>query len=174
MNPDPTSLDRLHDILAPPPAPWWPPAVGWLWLAALMLVLCVVAAWRLLIQWQRNRYRREALAELRAIASVLAAPERRAAGLAALAELLKRAALSAYPRGEVASLTGADWLAFLARTAPSGSLDAKTGAALEHAAYGIAATTEIDAEQAHAAMLFSRRWLKAHRGGALVKGGAAC
>ena len=26
VNPDPTSLDRLHDIIAPPPVPWWPPA----------------------------------------------------------------------------------------------------------------------------------------------------
>jgi hypothetical protein len=27
---DPGSLDRLHDIATPPPAPWWPPPL-WDW-----------------------------------------------------------------------------------------------------------------------------------------------
>src|SRR6187549_271512 len=101
MNPDPTSLDRLHDIVAPPPVPWWPPAPGWYWILGFVLVLLLVLVLRGILRWQHNRYRREALAELDRQEAALAAPEQRAVALASIAGLLKRAALSAWPRTEV-------------------------------------------------------------------------
>ena len=77
MNPGPTSLDRLHDVIAPPPVPWWPPAPGWYYLFAFVLVLLVVLTIRGIIRWQHNRYRREALAEWRAIHPKLDATDTR-------------------------------------------------------------------------------------------------
>ena len=62
MSPDPTSLDRLHDIVAPPPVPAWPPAVGWYWVIATGAVAAVYLVLLALSRWQKNRYRREALA----------------------------------------------------------------------------------------------------------------
>ena len=45
LDSDPGSLDRLHDIVSPPPAPWWPPAPGWYALGLIVLLLLGVGAW---------------------------------------------------------------------------------------------------------------------------------
>ena len=106
MTPDPTSLDRLHDIVAPPPVPWWPPAPGWYFVLGILAVAGIALTIRGIHRWQSNRYRREALAEWQRLQPLLVADDTRAEALASLAELLKRTALSAFPRRRVASLTG--------------------------------------------------------------------
>lgn len=157
MNADPGSLDRLHDVIAPPPVPWWPPAPGWYFLLTFVAALVVVLLIKALIRWQHNRYRREALAEWRAIEPKLAATDTRAAGLVDLAVLLKRTALSAFPRQDVANLTGDAWQSFLARTASvTPAVDA-----LERAAYE---TGLVDEPQARSAAAFVRLWIVRHRG----------
>lgn len=128
---DPGSLDRLHDIEVPPPVPWWPPAPGWSIVGAFVLVLLGLAAWAVLARWRRDRYRREALRELDRITSDLKAPR----SLSAMAELVKRVALAAYPREQVASLTGDDWLAFLDVTARTNGFTQGAGYVLKDAVY---------------------------------------
>ena len=94
MKPDPASLDNLRDIVEPPPIPWWPPAVGWWVLLGLVVVMAAVVgllAWR---KWRAGAYRRAALSELES-----------AHGMAAIAETLKRTALAAFPRTDVAALS---------------------------------------------------------------------
>ena len=116
MNTDPTSLDRLHDIVMPPPSAWWPPAPAWSWILGIVLVLLLALVVRSFLLWQHNRYRREALTELRRHESSLNDPARRAETLSAIAELLKRVALTAFPREQVAALTGPAWFSFLDKT----------------------------------------------------------
>lgn len=96
-------IDRLADPAPPPPVPLTPQTAGWVVLAAL-LVLALVA----LVVWQvrryrANAYRRAALAELTAAGD----------NPAAIALVVRRTALAAWPRGDVASLAGEDWLRFL-------------------------------------------------------------
>lgn len=105
MNTDPASLDNLREIILSPPVPWWPPAPGWWVLFALLTVVAVIAAFRAWRRWRAAAYRRAALRELAA-----------AANASAIAEILKRTALVAYPRTEVASLSGSAWLSWLAQT----------------------------------------------------------
>ena len=97
----PRTLEGLNDIVIPAPVSLMPQTVGWIIPGVIVIaVLATVAvlAWR---RYRRNAYRREALA------LVESTP------LIALPALVKRVALAAAPRTEVASLTGDEWLSFL-------------------------------------------------------------
>jgi hypothetical protein len=170
VNPDPTSLERLHDIVAPPPAPWWPPAPAWYWVLGFffggVLVLLILA----LVRWQRNRYRREALAELARLEPALGEPATRAAALGALAELLKRAALTAFPREQVANLTGPDWFEFLDHTGRTTGFSEGGGVILERAVYDPRSAAALDEPRARELLSLVRHWLARHRVEAVIGG----
>lgn len=159
MNADPASLDRLHDIVVPPPVPWWPPAPGWLWLLGLVSLLAAMAALRWFAHRQRNRYRREALAELSRLEADAGDASKRATALAGLSALLKRTALTAYGREPVAALTGAAWFAFLDRTGGTRFGDG-LGRALESSVYRAGAADETVASDDLVGEI--GRWIRAH------------
>lgn len=121
----PLSLSGLNDIELPPEPPHWPPAPEWWALAVSLLLSGTVLAVQLLRRHRALAYRRAALAEL--------AQLRAEGDISELPALLKRVALAAYPRGEVASLSGGPWLEFLSRT---GGFDAAAGRQLLQLAYG--------------------------------------
>ncbi|HEX4507704.1 MAG TPA: DUF4381 domain-containing protein [Alphaproteobacteria bacterium] len=108
------ALQKLADIVQPGPVAWWPQTWGWLALAILMALL---STWRL-VHWLRvyraNRYRREALAELDRLDGSLTGT----ALAMTFPALLKRTALAAWPRAEVAALSGDVWVAFLRAGGP--------------------------------------------------------
>lgn len=97
----------LRDIHQPPAPPWWPPAPGWWLLAALLLLVVAAALW-----WLRRRRRRhEVIVKLFDDAVATAATP--AAEVAAMSELLRRAARRIDPAAD--RLQGEAWLAFLDR-----------------------------------------------------------
>jgi Domain of unknown function (DUF4381) len=162
MNSDPASLDRLHDIVAPPSVPWWPPAPGWYGVAAIIFILSLVLILRSVIHWQRNRYRREALAEFVRQEKFLADPFRRAAALAALAELLKRVALTAFPRAKVAALTGPAWFDFLDRTGSTTMFASDFGPILARATYDPLAAVALEEQEIRETAALVRHWIVYH------------
>lgn len=98
-------IDGLIEPSEPAPVPLTPETWGW---AALAVIAVAVIAWlvRSQIAHRRvNAYRRAALAELA-----------EATTAAQVATILRRAALAAWPRKDVAGLTGAEWITFLDRT----------------------------------------------------------
>ncbi|MCT4373510.1 DUF4381 domain-containing protein, partial [Yangia mangrovi] len=101
-------INQLIEPVPPEPVSLVPQTWGWVALAVLLAVLALWGLWRGHRRHVANAYRRAALAELG-----------RAGTTAELAAILRRAALAAFPRAEVASLTGADWTAFLSRTGKS-------------------------------------------------------
>ena len=107
------SLQQLRDIHLPPAIGWWPPAPGW-WLLLALLIATAVAA---LVGWARsrkkNRYRRLALQQLRALRTQWQTQRDDVRLAQTINQLLKQTALVAYPRQRVAALSGADWLLFL-------------------------------------------------------------
>lgn len=116
MEADPYTLDNLHDIVEPAAISWWPPAAGFWILLALLLVWMTAVALRIWIRYKQNSYRREALVLLKQIEPGLQLAQSRGQALAEVALMLKRTALSAYPRENVAELSGEEWLAFLDRS----------------------------------------------------------
>ncbi|MBS7704357.1 DUF4381 domain-containing protein [Chelatococcus asaccharovorans] len=150
---DEADLSRLADIVVPPPLPWWPPAPGWWIIAAALLGAAVITAVAGLARWRRNAYRRAALAELAAIG-----PVSTPASAAAVSAILKRVALVAYPRVEVASLTGEAWLAFLDRTSASDAFSQGAAADLARAPFGA------PVRDGGALLGVARRWVTHHRG----------
>jgi hypothetical protein len=153
MSSDPTSLDRLHDVIVSPPVPWWPPAPGWV-VSCLLLILALVY-WiiRAVRHWQSNCYRREALELL----------ENAHFSGGELATLIKRVALSVYPRALVASLTGEQWLTFLDQTGRTDAFTKGSGRWIARLAYEpqlIASLADTERRDLIAAV---RDWIIRHR-----------
>lgn len=107
MKMDATSLERLHDIVLPPPVPWWPLAPGWYVVFILFALTAVWLSWRFWQRWKRQAYRREALRQLAGLQDITS-----------IAELLRRTALAVAPRAVVATKTGDAWVEWLAEQSP--------------------------------------------------------
>jgi hypothetical protein len=127
---DTGSLQNLNDIILPGPVPWWPLAPGWYALFAILAVVLVYLSGRWWNARSRNRYRRQALAELAVIRH-----SQTTDALQQLPSLVKRAALAAWPREQVASLNGAAWHRFLDESAGGDQFSAGAGATLDRLAY---------------------------------------
>ncbi len=156
------ALQGLADITSPPPVSWTPQTWGWAVLAAAVAIAVIVALWK----WRRrslaNRYRAEALAELTQIERRARDPQQRAPALVQTAELIKRTALAAYPRDEVAALSGAAWVAFLRDRGPKVARPAiALFDDLEYRGEGaLASTPDADVTAVIAA---ARHWIRSHR-----------
>ena len=154
-SPQPDPVAGLIDIPLPPAISLWPQT----W--PLRIALAVATAgllfglWRLTYWWYRNRYRRAALTELAAIERKWN-PENPAGTSIALASLIRRTALAAFPRGQVASLAGQAWLAFLDRTADTRDFSEGVGRVLAREAY------QPIADDPRALFAIIRHWIKAH------------
>ncbi len=147
MNGSDTSLDRLHDIIVPPPVPWWPPAPGWYVLFALLVALLVFVMIRAWQKWRANAYRRAALRELDSAHTA-----------AAVSEILRRTALVTTPRTTLAGLSGPQWTEWLATHSPT-PMPQQVGEQLANEIYR-------DADESHdveALRHYASNWIRHHR-----------
>jgi len=148
MKPD---LSKLRDIHLPTAVSWWPPAPGWWALPALLLIAAGVG-YVVLRRRRHRRWRDSALTELARLRD--AAPERQ---VREVSVLLRRVAISRFPRHNVAALTGEAWLAFLDRTFGDGSaFRSGVGRVLLSAPY--AGTVQNDVDTA-ALLALCERWI---------------
>ena len=106
-------MERMHDIVEPDAVSLWPQTPGWTLVGGWLLAGLVFLAWRAWRKWRTNAYRREAL---RSLEEIRAQANRREDPALDIASLVRRTALSAYPRARVASLHGHAWAAFLAQS----------------------------------------------------------
>lgn len=156
-------LSGLQEIPLPPPVPYTPQTVGWLFLGLFLLAAICYAAWR----WRRwriaNRYRRAAMARLREVEALLADSAKRSEALAAIPPLVKQTALSFLPRQEIAGLSNNDWLVFLDRTYPPGGFAQGPGRLLPRLAYGAPADLAlIPISEVTDLLSLVRRWITHH------------
>lgn len=145
------------EIVVPPEISYEPKTVGWYLLAALFLGLLGYSIVRQVRRYEKNAYRRRALRELRSLRT--RAPSDRKQALHELPRLLKRTALSVFPRKDVAPLSGSAWLAFLERQAP-GALSPEARAGIRT----LLLSSADDVPQSRDSELFKsvERWLRQH------------
>jgi hypothetical protein len=142
------TLGKLHAFYQPGPISWTPQTIGWyivFGFGALFLLWFVVREVR---HWKLNRYRREALRELGSTP-----PEQ-------LSALLKRTALAAWPREQVASLSGDKWIGFLVESSAIHSFQEYPGDRIE--AIALAAASLSPEEESHLKDL-AAQWIRRHR-----------
>jgi len=158
-------LKPLQELPLPETVSYAPHTVGWVFIAVLLLAALGVALWFGWRRREKQRYRRVALSELASIEARLASThadrEQCANALAAIPRLIKRTALAAAPREQVAALTGGEWLAFLQHT--HGHFDAGSGALLELASYAPPdVVARISDGDAAALIGHTRDWIERH------------
>ena len=145
----------LRDIHVPAAPGWWPPAPGWWLLAGFVVMLMATFLW-----WRRRRgavsaveaAKRE-LARLRDTAPQLG-PLRLAQELSVL---MRRVAISLYPRTETAAITGEAWLAFLDRPFADRPFSDGPGRLLARLPY----RPSVSREEAEPLLDLCARWLDA-------------
>lgn len=144
-------IDRLEPLVVPDAVSYFPVTPGWWVVGAWLLTLSLYVCWRGYLRWRHNAYRRQALRELGEIYS-----QDKSLRSAEIATLLKRTALAAYPRNQVASLAGHDWAEFLRDTSEQ---DAEVVAAADNIA---SAAYRLDVDAAEI-VDGARRWIELHR-----------
>ena len=150
----PELLALMHGLEMPEPVPWLPQTPGWWIVLGWLLAVVLLTVWQLVKRRRRNRYRRDALAELEAIAAQQDIEPAASAQL--IAAVLKRTALVAYPRQDVAGLYGTKWARFLAESAGNDRQVADAAEALAASAYRPGADPGMLIRPA-------RRWIRLHR-----------
>ena len=139
-------LDLLEPVPEPAPVSLWPQTAGWIWLGVIIAAVAVFLVWRWMAIHRANAYRRAALKEITGLGD----------DPAALAAVLRRTALAAYPRGSVAGLHGEAWLGFLDHAYDGTGFRDGPGRAVAIAPYG-------PAQAAPGLAALVARWVRTHR-----------
>jgi hypothetical protein len=150
------ALGEFIEIVPPAAISWLPQTIGWAWLGLALLLALLWYGYRAARRWYHNRYRREAIHTLQALAT-------QEGDLAALNSLLKQTALAAFQRQEVAKLSGQAWLDYLNSRCPQPCFDAATGQLLSVGSYR---DEPVGAGQWQQLISSSRTWILQHRGAA--------
>jgi hypothetical protein len=150
-------LSGLIDFPLPQEVSLWPQT----WPLRVAVVLIVAGAlwaiWRAVHRFYSDKYRREALAELKQIqAEADTAPDQVAARLSVL---VRRTALGAFPRETVAPLAGPAWLAFLDHSYEGREFSEGAGRLLISAPYQ---RSSPDRRQLEALVGLVRLWIRGH------------
>ncbi|RJG42131.1 DUF4381 domain-containing protein [Motilimonas pumila] len=163
----PENVNPLMASLSEPSLPdsisWMPNAPGWYCLLFLLFCLLLHRIYLRVQTYIANTYRRAALVELEQLSLESLTGER--ASLERLPQLLRRTALYAYPRAEIAPLTGIDWEKWLdqhctKRPFSSGFSKSELSGVLAQLAYSPAAS--LTEEKRKAIMENVALWIKHH------------
>jgi hypothetical protein len=109
-------LAQLRDIHLPAPIGWWPPAAGWYLLTLIIVVMLFAAIFFIRRHYINGRAKRHALRLLASYQQQYQQDHNSQLCAARVSELLKRVALVYFPRSNVASLQGDEWILFLTNT----------------------------------------------------------
>ncbi len=150
------ALGDFVEVVAPPAIDWLPQTTGWKWVGMVLLALALYRGGQRLARWHRNRYRREAAARMKSLA-LSADP---GTLVPELNRLLKLTTLAAWPREEVARLSGEEWVSFLNRQCPTPPFNAAQRRLLAVGAYCPGA---VDTTAGRDLLEAGMAWVEQHR-----------
>lgn len=145
----------LKELPLPEPIGYWPQATGWYVVAAVVVLMLAWWLWRRWQSWQGNAYRRDALVRIDAMAEDPAL-------LADLPLVLRRCALLAYRRSEVASLRGEAWIEWLNRTAKRDLFSKDDARLIDALAYAGDSRLGADCDALARLLASSKSWVRSH------------
>lgn len=153
-------LAQLRDIHLPQATGFWPPAPGW-WLLAVLIITAIVVVLYLWLQHRRrNRYRRQAVAELKATQRDA---QHTAEDLQQLNQLLKRTLLASPSAPPAAGLTGTRWLRFLDASGDTTEFTSGPGQLLAVHPYAERELTDAERQQIPQLVSAVKRWILTHQ-----------
>jgi hypothetical protein len=109
----PPELAQLKDVHELAAISWWPPAIGWWIVAGLLLIGVIAALIYIYPRWRLRSYRQFFLKQLQHIQQTKDDTQTQRLNF-----LMKKLALLAFPRTQVAGLTGKAWANFLREQGP--------------------------------------------------------
>lgn len=150
----PTQLP-LKDIHLPTTIGWWPPAIGWWLLAGLALLLLLGLFW-----FYKRITRKSAVKTAKKLLLALKQDQTQdnVQKISQLSMLIRRVAISQFPRSETASLTGQAWLMFLDRSVKGTPFSEGIGRVLMDAPFRQTPPTDVDLAEL---IRLCEDWLKA-------------
>ena len=152
-------IHGIDEVIVPDAISWWPSTSGWIVVGAVAGMLLLAKVSQIARRWWRNRYRREALRQLGELQGRTEPME----VVSKLPFYIKATALHAYPREEVASLSGNDWLAYLDAHYQGPSFQQEIGQELLRCAYQPKHRSQLDDIQAVRLIDMSRLWIATHK-----------
>ncbi len=147
----PQLLDLMHEIDVPEAVSWTLQTKGWLVLGCWLLAVSILSLIKVVLRHRRNRYRRVALELVDQVNTHSDNPG--AAG--EIAAIVKRTALVAYSRDDVASLCGPGWAQFLYESSGNDSRMKESVKLIAAAAY----RPGVDAQEL---VEPAKRWIRTH------------
>lgn len=147
-------LSQLIELSPPQAISWYPQTLGWYLVLAIITSLLIYRLYQSYRQYLANAYRRAAFSELEQLTIKLHSHN-------LLPTLLRRTALYAYPRQEVASLTGREWEAWLDDQCPHCHFSTTHQGQLERLAYE--QSNSLSDEQLQSLHNAIANWIKRHK-----------
>jgi hypothetical protein len=163
---DSIQISGLEPLLAPEEISAWPPAPGCYLVFLLLILILAFLLFRYIRKQSRNRYRILALKQLSEI--------REEAGftphqedIQALNSLLKLTALTAFPREDVAALSGREWKDFLEDGYADSKLEVNQWNLLVLGTLKHPDDIQISRQEWELLLSFSEGWIRKHKNSAL-------
>ena len=152
-------LEKLVETQAPESISWLPQTLGWKLLAAVALLLLFRKSYHTYKNYQRNAYRREALAWLEQCQQTNNIDLYKQ-----LPSLLRKTALSAYNRTEITQLTGSQWEHWLDQQCQQSSFSTSCPNVLQKLSYMPINSVTAQTAQYQVLLVQITLWVKHHRG----------
>ena len=149
----------IDEILLPGDISLLPTAPGWQLLGVLIGIYIIYRTIRFSRLWFKNRYRRAAF---NAIAELDQHNSNPIDVAGKLPFYLKATALQAYPRRQIAAMSGQQWLSFLDTQCEGVDFSGPIGVKLLSIAYKAKSDWHLTTEEAESLIRMSQTWIKHH------------